>query len=207
MVKNRNFAWIPICLFLFTSASICTAQVRDTWQQPEKVMDAIGVTAGMTVGEVGAGEGYFTFKLAGRVGKEGKVYANDIDRSSLRHIEESSRREGIDQVTTIVGDVEDPLFPAGAMDLVIMVYVLHDLTKPVELLRNIQPALKPGAPLVILERDPEKSGDRSGHFYGREKLLEIVGEAGFELVRVETFLSRDNVYIFKLSDREEDCEA
>ncbi len=207
MIKYRNFAWIPICFFLLTSASASIAQVRDTWQQPEKVMDAIGVIAGMTVGEVGAGEGYFTFKLAARVGPEGKVFANDIDRSSLRHIEDRCRREGIHQITTIVGEVEDPLFPSGVMDLVIMVYVLHDLAKPVELLRNIQPALKPGAPLVILEMDPEKTGDRSGHFYSREKLLEIVGEAGFELVRVETFLSRDNVYIFKLSDREEDCEA
>jgi ubiquinone/menaquinone biosynthesis C-methylase UbiE len=159
------------------------------------------------VGEVGAGEGYFTFKLAARVGKDGKIYANDIDQSSLRHIVERSRREGIGQITTIVGEVEDPLFPAGAMDLVIMVYVLHDLAKPVELLRNIQPALKPGAPLAILEMDPEKTGDRSGHFYRREKLLEIVEEAGFELVRVETFLSRDNVYIFRLSETEEDRTA
>jgi ubiquinone/menaquinone biosynthesis C-methylase UbiE len=207
MIKNRTYAWVSICFCLLGAVSVSIAQNRDTWQQPEKVMDAIGVTPGMTVGEVGAGEGYFTFKLAGRVGSEGKVYANDIDQSALRHIEDRYRRDGISQITTIIGEREDPLFPAGVMDLVIMVYVLHDLAKPVELLRNVQPALKPGAPLVILERDPEKTGDRSGHFYNREKLLSIVSEAGFELVRIETFLSRDNVYIFKKIEVEEGQEA
>jgi ubiquinone/menaquinone biosynthesis C-methylase UbiE len=207
MIKNRTFLWVSICFCLLLAVPASIAQNRDTWQQPEKVMDAIGVTPGMTVGEVGAGEGYFTFKLAGRVGSEGKVYANDIDQSALRHIEDRCRRDGISQITTIIGETEDPLFPAGAMDLVIMVYVLHDLAKPVELLRNVQPALKPGAPLVILERDPEKTGDRSGHFFNREKLLEIVAEAGFELVRIETFLSRDNIYIFKLTERKEGQET
>jgi ubiquinone/menaquinone biosynthesis C-methylase UbiE len=204
MIKNRTFRWVSFFLFLLSAPLASIAQSRDTWQQPEKVMDAIGVTAGMTVGEVGAGEGYFTFKLAHRVGSEGRIYANDIDQSALRKIEDRCRREGINQITTIVGEVENPLFPAGVMDLVIMVYVLHDLAKPAELLRNIQPALKPGAPLVILERDPEKTGDRPGHFYNQDRLLEIVAEAGFELVRVETFLSRDNIYIFEQTEREEE---
>ncbi len=207
MIKNRTFGWALFFFCLLSAPSTSIAQSRDTWQQPEKVMDAIGVMPGMTVGEVGAGEGYFTFKLAYRVGSEGRVYANDIDQSALRKIEDRCRREGINQITNIVGEVENPLFPAGVMDLVIMVYVLHDLAKPVELLRNIQPALKLGAPLVILESDPEKTGDRSGHFYKREKLLEIVAEAGFELVRVETFPSRDNIYIFEQTEREEEQET
>jgi hypothetical protein len=81
------------------------------------------------------------------------------------------------------------------MDLVIMVYVLHDLAKPVDLLQNIKPSLKENAPLVIIERDPEKMKSAAGHFYSKQKLLEIVEEAGYEVSRIETFLPRDTIYV------------
>jgi ubiquinone/menaquinone biosynthesis C-methylase UbiE len=158
-------------------------------------MDAVGVKPGMTVGEVGAGHGYFTFKLSRRVGPEGKVYANDIDREALESIESRAKREDVGNIVTILGEVERPLFPEAAMDVVIMVYVLHDLAKPVELLRNIRPSLKEKAPLVILEQDPEKKSDAAGHFYSEQKLRGIVEKAGYEVSRVETFLPRDNIYI------------
>jgi ubiquinone/menaquinone biosynthesis C-methylase UbiE len=170
---------------------------RDSWQQPEKVMDVIGVKPSMTIGEVGAGEGYFTFKLARRVGEAGRIYANDIDPRALKSIEGRCEREDIRNIITILGEVERPLLPDGGMDMVIMVYVLHDLAKPVELLRNILPALKPDAPLVVLERDPEKTGDHSGHFFSKERVLKIFDQAGYELIREETFLSRDNIFILR----------
>jgi len=170
---------------------------RDSWQQPEKVMDAIGVKAGMTIGEVGAGNGYFTFKLARRVGPTGLIYANDIDPNGLQNIKAGARQRKIDHIVTVRGDVADPLFPPGVMDLVIMVYVFHELAEPVELLQNLKPSLKPDATLVILERDPGKIHSTSGHYYDRDKLLELVRKAGFELVRVETFLVMDNVYILR----------
>jgi ubiquinone/menaquinone biosynthesis C-methylase UbiE len=173
---------------------------RDSWQQPEKVINAIGVKAGMTIGEIGAGNGYFTFKMARRVGPTGLIYANDIDQDALRSIEAGARRRKIEHIVTVRGEVADPLFPPGALDLVIMVYVFHDLAKPVELLQNLKPSLKPSASLVILERDPDKMPNARGHFYDKDKLLELASEAGFELVRVETFLSRDNIYILRASD-------
>jgi predicted methyltransferase len=170
---------------------------RDSWQQPEKVMDAIGVKAGMTIGEVGAGNGYFTFKLAARVGPTGLIYANDIDPDGLQNIKAGARQRRIDHIVTVRGEVADPLFPPGVMDLVIMVYVFHELAEPVELLRNLKPSLKPDAPLVILERDPGKIHSTLDHFYDQDKLLQLVREAGYELVRVETFLARDNIYILR----------
>lgn len=172
---------------------------RDSWQQPEKVLDAIGVKAGMTIGEVGAGNGYFTFKMARRVGPTGLIYANDIDEDALRGLEAGAKRRKIEHIVTVRGEVANPLFPPGVMDLVIMVYVFHDLAKPVELLQNLKPSLKPNARLVILERDPEKMPGAKGHFYDKDKLLKLASEAGFELVRVETFLPRDNIYILRAS--------
>jgi ubiquinone/menaquinone biosynthesis C-methylase UbiE len=170
---------------------------RDSWQQPEKVMDTIGVKEGMTIGEVGAGNGYFTFKLAARVGPTGLIYANDIDPNGLQNIKAGARQRKIEHIVTVQGEVADPLLPPGVMDLVIMVYAFHELAEPVKLLQNLKPSLKPDATLVILERDPGKIHSTSDHFYDQDKLLEVVREAGFELVRVETFLVRDNIYILR----------
>ena len=168
---------------------------RDQWQQPEKVMDVVGIQPGMTIGEVGAGHGYFTFKLSRRVGPGGKIYANDIDRDALKSIEERAKKEDVGNIVTVLGEVERPLFPDATMDLVIMVYVLHDLAKPIELLKNIRPSLKENAPLVILEKDPEKTSEAAGHFFSKQKLVGIVEKAGYEVSRVETFLPRDTIYV------------
>ena len=84
------FLTAVILLFagVLSEISTCTAQdtYRDSWQQPEMVMDTLGIKSGMIIGEAGAGRGYFTFKLAERVGETGKIYANDISRSSLNYL-------------------------------------------------------------------------------------------------------------------------
>ena len=88
--NNRRFAAvfvaITVCLLVTTSVTTFGQADRETWQPPEKIMDAIGVEAKMRIGEAGAGTGYFTFPLAGRVGPEGIVYANDISAPSLEVI-------------------------------------------------------------------------------------------------------------------------
>jgi ubiquinone/menaquinone biosynthesis C-methylase UbiE len=170
---------------------------RDKIEQPEKVMEVTGVKPGMVVGEVGAGHGYFTFWLARSVGEKGKVYANDISRTAIEAIEERRAAEKVANVETILGTVEDPLFPAGALDMVFMVNAFHDLARPVELLANLLPALKPGATVVIMDRDPAKYADSERHFLTRTQVEEIVGRSVFEMDRVETFLRDHNLYILK----------
>jgi ubiquinone/menaquinone biosynthesis C-methylase UbiE len=170
---------------------------RDRIEQPEKVMEATGVKPGMVIGEIGAGNGYFTFWLARGVGETGKVYANDIDSSALAAIERKRENEKVANVETILGTVEDPGLPAGALDMVFIVNAFHDLARPVELLANLLPALKPGATVVIMDRDPARFSDSHGHFLTREKVEEIVGRSVFELERVETFLRDHNLYILK----------
>lgn len=168
---------------------------RDSIEQPAKVMEAVGVKPGMAVGEVGAGRGYFTFWLAKGVGESGRVYANDIDRASLAALERRRDSEKAGNIETVLGTVDDPRLPPGALDMVFIVNAFHDLEKPVELLANLLPALKPGGTVVIMDRDPARSGER--HFLPREKVEELVGRSVFELVRTETFLRYHNLYILK----------
>ena len=178
----------------------CPDDYRDTWQQPENIMDTIGVKQGMVIGEAGAGEGYFTFKLSKRVGNKGKIYANDIDEDALGKLIDRCDEEGISNIETIVGETENPLFPVGILDMVIMVYVFHDLEEPVKFIENIRPSLKPGANVVIVDRDPDKYGGQYDHFLKKDQVVDKVKKSGYELIRVATFLPRDNIYILKLSD-------
>jgi len=170
---------------------------RDARLQPERVMDAVGIRPGMVVGEAGAGRGYFTFKLARRVGASGKVYANDIDRGALDHVRQVCRDDNVGNVETVVGEVEDPLFPVAGLEVVVMVYAIHDFARPVAFLGNLKKYLKPGGTVVVLDQDPDASGDR--HFLTRERLVALFAESGYELARDERILEKDLLLVFRPS--------
>jgi ubiquinone/menaquinone biosynthesis C-methylase UbiE len=168
------------------------------YQPPELVMDSLGVRAGMVVAEVGAGQGRYVVHMAARVGDTGKVYANDIAKDKLDYVQSRCEREGLENVETILGEVEDPLLPEGEIDLVYLINTYHDLDKPVELMRAIIPALKPDGVLVVIEQDTEKSTSNH-HTIDQAELFDQAQRAGFKLVRVMTFLERDNINIFRPS--------
>lgn len=187
----------PFFLLLLTS-TILGQSDRETWQPPEKIMDAIGVKAGMVIGEAGAGSGYFTFPLAERVGKEGKIFANDISRKGLGEIQSRSKREGVNNIETVLGEIDDPLFPRKDLDMIIMVYVLHHLEKPLEFLDNLKKYLKPEARLVIIERNAPIRGSHYPDFLTKSQVQEMLQKTIFQMDRIETFLPKDNIFLYKL---------
>ena len=195
--KNVYLSVLLFCLIALSGVAQYSNPARDSIEQPEKVMEVTGVKPGMVIGEIGAGRGYFTFWLSRGVGERGKVYANDIDRSALSSIERTCAEEKISNIETVLGTVGDPLLPKGSLDMVFLVNSFHDLERPVELLANLLPSLKPGAAVVIMDRDPAKVSDAGHHFLTRAQVEEIVGRTVFELVRVETFLRDHNLYILK----------
>ena len=199
MRKYSLFPVTTICLlFLFSWVSIAQSS-RDAQVQPERLMDTIGVKQGMVIGEAGAGRGYFTFKLSRRVGETGKIYANDIAQRALDVIDRRCEREGITNITTILGKVEDPLFPENELDMVFMIAAFHDFEKKVEWLNNVKPYLKSGGTLVIVEVDPDKVGRGHSHLMTKDEILETVKKSDFMLDRIETFLTYHNIYIYKLN--------
>ncbi len=173
------------------------SEARDRIEQPEKVMKVTGVKPGMVIGEVGAGSGYFTFWLARGVGEKGKIYANDISRSALATLESRAADEKVMNIETVLGTVDDPRLPPASLDMVFMVNAFHDLDKPVELLANLLPSLKPGGIVVIMDRDPARFSDSARHFLAREEVAEMINRSVFELDRVEDFLRDHNLYILK----------
>ncbi|NIN00382.1 MAG: methyltransferase domain-containing protein [candidate division Zixibacteria bacterium] len=169
-------------------------------QPPDKVMDAIGVTPGMVMAEIGAGRGRYVVQFAVRVGEEGKVYAEDIDAAALEYLEKRCERWGLKNVETILGDVTDPKLPDGTLDLIFVISAYHHFEDPVALLRNARSALKPDGKLAIGEWFPtdERPGGTSP-----EKMEAQMNAAGYKLERLETFLkaNRLNIYIFRIDDK------
>jgi SAM-dependent methyltransferase len=204
-VGTRIFVTCMIMILCIASIASCQEQRGpDDWearhnayQPPDSVMDAIGVGAGWIIAEVGAGRGRYVVHMARRVGETGRVYANDIDEKALEYLEFRCLRDSIPNVVTILGSVIDPKLPVCALDMVYLINTYHHLEKPIELMRNILPSLKPTGMLVIIEHDPDKFPDMGEHATPQDVLVEQANGAGFELVRIETFLRRDNIHIFR----------
>jgi precorrin-6B methylase 2 len=172
----------------------------EAFQPSEKIMDAIGILPGMVIGEVGAGNGRFAVKVAQRVGQDGLIYANDIDKKALDFMKKRLKHENINNMVIVEGDAVDPHFPLSTLDMVYIINTYHVLDQPVELMKNIAPSLKPNGRLVIMVMDPEKIDYSTWHATPKKILLNQVEKAGlFDLIRIDTFLPNDTIYIFRLN--------
>jgi ubiquinone/menaquinone biosynthesis C-methylase UbiE len=166
-------------------------------QPPKEVMDLIGVRPGLVIGEVGAGRGRVTVHLAERVGAKGKIFANDIDETSLKYLKERCERQGISNVETILGRVDDARLPADSLDLVFMAWVFHHVDQPVPLLKSLLPSLKPWGSVVMVEPAPAHT-ESAGRALTRELVGREAKEAGFELAgMIEGRLKEDNIFILR----------
>lgn len=175
-------------------------------QPPDIVFNAIGLKAGMAIGEIGAGRGRYTVLLASKVGQTGKVFANDIDESSLAYLRGRCRRLSLSNVETIVGEMDNPLFTSNSLDMAIMVLVYHMIENPDKLLLNLKKSLKPGSKLVILDpRDEEidrefgidRSKPNSKIPTITERIQKSANVAGYKLIKVDTTLPRDYIFILE----------
>jgi ubiquinone/menaquinone biosynthesis C-methylase UbiE len=131
---------------------------REKEEQPTKLMEALPIKPGQVIADVGAGSGYFTFRLAEKVGAKGKVLAVDIQPEMLALIRQRMKARGVSNVEPIAGTETDPKLPAGAVDLILMVDVYHEFSHPYEMTEAMVRALKPGGRLVFVEyrlEDPE----------------------------------------------------
>jgi ubiquinone/menaquinone biosynthesis C-methylase UbiE len=207
-MKGYNFKKGFVWFFFFVSCFPLLGQEGDSLtlprevtlnerQPPDLVLKTIGIEPGMIVGEVGAGRGRYTVHIASRIGPSGIVYANDIVKEYLQYIERRCADHGLINVTTVLGGLTDPKLPHAALDMVIMVNVVHCLAEPVALLRNLKKTLKPDGVIAIVEGNLDKLPSAAGDWFSRSKLLKIYEDAGYKLVREETFLPSDNIYILK----------
>jgi predicted methyltransferase len=125
---------------------------RDRAGEAENVMNLLGVNSGLVVADIGAGSGYYTVRLARRVGPQGHVYAEDIVPDYLARLARRVASEGLGNSITIVrGEPHDSRLPAASVDLVLLVHMYHEVAQPYGLLWNLRPALRPGGRVAVID--------------------------------------------------------
>jgi ubiquinone/menaquinone biosynthesis C-methylase UbiE len=128
-------------------------QARDDRREAATVMDLAAIRPGMTVADIGSGAGYYTVRLAERVGKKGRVLAEDIDRDALARLGSRVEAEHLDNVSIKLGTQDDPKLPPKSFDRVFMVHMYHEVTEPYAFLWHLRPALKKGGSAIVVESD------------------------------------------------------
>jgi predicted methyltransferase len=165
---------------------------RDEKLQPNRIMDVLGIKEGSTVADIGAGSGWFTVRAARRVGNRGVVYAEEINSEFIKHIDDRAKREGLQNIRTVLGKEDDPLLPAKSVDAVLLLKTYHEVAQPVRLLRRIREAMKREGLLGIIDRN----GKGDDHGIDNETVIKEVESAGFALVEQHDFVKPDNVDYF-----------
>jgi predicted methyltransferase len=197
-----SLARIGVALFLaaLLGAPACShaqnsGPERDAWQRPGDVLDELGIQVGSVVADVGCGRGYFTFKLAERVGPQGKVYAEDIDNEALDSIRlEAKKKGGLTQVLEITGTEEDVNLPPSRLDVALAVNTFHEWKHYDQMLQGVFKALKPGGLFGLIDRSAE-TGHPRDYYYDHHRMpkaieREDVTQSGFRFLREERGFTR-----------------
>lgn len=128
-----------------------TETARDSVGEAQEVMDLAAITPGMSVADIGAGEGYYTVRLADRVGEDGRVLAQDIDREALDRLALRVERERLDNVSIKLGEGDDPMLPESSFDRVFMVHMYHEIREPYAFLWRLWPSLREGGQVIVVD--------------------------------------------------------
>ena len=135
------------------SAEYSDEKTRDGHGEAERVMDRLGIKPPQRVADIGAGLGYYTVRVARRLGSGATIYATDVTAEYVDQLRARLEREGIGGVTLILGLPRDPRLPPGSVDVAILSHMYHEIENPYEFLYRLQPALAPGARVGIIDMD------------------------------------------------------
>jgi ubiquinone/menaquinone biosynthesis C-methylase UbiE len=189
MMRIRLLAALVLTAILLPEAASSQADrtSRDGWQRVDDVFEALGVDEGETIADVGAGSGFFTFRLSPYVGPNGRVLAVDIDAGVLRELREEAQRQGIDNIETIASEPDDPMLQEQSVDGILVVNAYHEMREHEAMLAWFRQALRPGGRLVILDmppRDSTVSRERqvSGHDIALGLVVQELEAAGFDVM-------------------------
>jgi ubiquinone/menaquinone biosynthesis C-methylase UbiE len=171
---------------------------REVEEAPSRAVELLALKSGAVVADVGAGSGYISEKLSRAVGPTGRVYAVDIQPEMIALIDARATKEGLTNVTTVLGEPDDPKLPDGRLDLELMVDVYHELQHPQIVLRHLRRALKPDGRLVLLEyrkEDPTVPIREDHKMTVADAKRELEAE-GFHLSDVNEALPRQHLLVF-----------
>lgn len=174
---------------------------REREERPEAALNTLALKPGMYVGDVGAGTGFYSLRMAALVGPTGKVFSNDIQPAMLEKLRANAAAKHIKNIETVLGTESDPKLPVGTLDLVILVDVYHELSRPQRMLDHIRESLKPGGELALLEFKKEDPGVpiRPEHKMSLEEVKAEVTPEGYQFEKVIDSLPWQHVIFFRKS--------
>jgi ubiquinone/menaquinone biosynthesis C-methylase UbiE len=172
---------------------------RDAKLQPQRILSLLGVHAGSSVADIGAGGGWLTVRAAQRVGSDGVVFAEDINPEAIKIIRDRAEREHLPQIRAVLGLPDDPRLPPQSLDAVVILKTYHEIAHPELLLRNLIPALKPGAKVGIIDRN----GNGANHGLDEAIIVRELNDAGFRKVARYDFTKADGEDYFLIFEQAE----
>jgi SAM-dependent methyltransferase len=161
---------------------------RDQKLQVNRVMDLLGITAGKTVADIGAGSGWFTVRAAARVGDKGSIFAEDINPKAIDYIRQRAVTEKLPNIRTVLGTPDDPKLPSNSVDAVLLLKVYHEVAHPIPFMQAVRASLAPGAKVGIIDRN----GNGTNHGLNRDVVEREMSEAGYKLAGFYDFTKADN---------------
>jgi ubiquinone/menaquinone biosynthesis C-methylase UbiE len=171
---------------------------REREEAPDVLVRHLGLSSTDVVADIGAGTGYFTFRLSPLV-PEGAVFAVDVQEEMLEDIRGKMRRAGVDNVIPVLGEVDDPRLPRGSVDMVLLVDAYHEFSHPREMMRAVYTALRPGGRVILVEyrlEDPEVP-IKPIHRMSQEQARAEMEASGLEWVETKDVLPRQHFMVFE----------
>ena len=167
---------------------------RDGWMQVDKLFELAAVGVGDNVADVGCHEGYLSMHLAQKVGEQGKVYAVDVRNDRLQTLKTNARKRKLKNITTILGDYDNPKLPSNSLDVIFVIDTYHEISADKEFLKHLNNSLKSGSKLVLLEKlkkrmvGKSREDQVSGHTLALSYVKKELQDAGFTIrVEIEDF--------------------
>ena len=187
----------------FTGAKWLIRENREDEERCSLMLAKLGVKPGMTICDMGCGNGFYSLQLAKLVGPEGRILAVDIQPQMLRLLRERAEQEGVKNITPILGLPHDPRLPANSVDLILMVDVYHEFSHPEHMLKAIRTSLKPDGLIALLEyreEDPDVP-IRPLHKMSKKQILKEYKPNGFRLAREFDRLPWQHMMFFGRDDQ------
>jgi ubiquinone/menaquinone biosynthesis C-methylase UbiE len=203
MSRLSRLAGLTLCLLLLPGCGWLKRLAyegtgRDGWQQPERVLEALALAPGERVADLGAGGGYFTFRLAEAVGPAGRVFAIDVDPDMIAYLDGRIRNEGVANVETVLAGPDDPKLPADGVDWIFTCNTYHHIEERAAYFARARRGLRPGGRVAVIDLRPHGLFQRIFPHATEAATVEAeMREAGFRLAARHDFLERQSFLVFE----------
>jgi cyclopropane fatty-acyl-phospholipid synthase-like methyltransferase len=171
---------------------------RNLYQKPQEILAALDLKPGEIIADVGAGSGYFTFRLARQVGERGKIYAVDVSPDMILYINRAVRDLKVTNVISILADSDDPLLPVPSVDRFFFSDAWHHIDNQTKYLTLMKKLLKPKGEVVMIDFHKKETpvGPPLRMRIAREDLIKQMTANGFQIVKEHTFLPYQYFIVF-----------